>query len=239
MPQPLSTTPETWPKFRSAALFGLLQILRVRWKLSPAHRLFLWLGSFAWPALGLYVFRNDPRAQFENGPIETFQVSVIALGALLLCASFWPRPVSFRTKFIVGGLAIIYMIFFLLEFDTRAMDAPILRRLTNGWVRNTWVTLLVVAYTTTLLRHANQLWAVFIEWIWSLPALYFILAGFFWVFAEIIDKLKPVRDPDMAILVEEIIEMDAAVWMLAAAIATRLLVKKFDANAKSPLQTPL
>lgn len=126
------------------------------------------------------------------------------------------------------GLSLFCFVFLMLEFDTRAFDSPLLRRLTNGTPRNIWLGSLVALCAFAFWRHRTSIPSLFQRWLRDRAGLLMLISGAFWIAGGVFEHGKFFADPDTTLILEEVFEVNAALFMAWSALAT---VKFFGARA--------
>jgi hypothetical protein len=192
-----------------------------RWAASWPSRITWVILLFLWAAIWTAAAAIFPDISREHGPMEAFQASTLAAGCLLLASisisKNYPRP----TRIVAAGLSLFFLTFFLLEFDTRYFNSPLLRRLTNGGVRNAWLGSLVLIYAIQVIRSFNTFLPALTDWLSHRTGMIFVASGFFWVAGFIVDKFNRFDDKTIALLLEELMETEAALLMGICAIITK------------------
>jgi hypothetical protein len=156
--------------------------------------------------------------------MENFQALTLAVGVVLGASMLAP---IFRTeaRLLGAGMALLFVGFLLLEFDTRLFDMPTLHRWTNGTLRNLWVGSLFLIYSIALARNFKTTWIAFNNWVRSTAGFLMILSGCFWIAGHLVDKAMRFwgHGEEAGLLAEELVECEAALFMGLAAVATRFI----------------
>ena len=153
--------------------------------------------------------------------MENFQAITLVLGALLAGSLAATKRLGTPVRILMAGLALFFFMFFILEFDTRHLDMPTLRRWTNGTLRNLWVGALMAAYGVLLARHFKSVWVVFLNWLEGLPGVLMVISGFFWVAGLVFEKLLHFESAGTDLFLEELMECEATLFMGFAVLLTR------------------
>ena len=190
------------------------------------------LFSAAWLWLGT----KRPGIFVEHGPMENFQAICITLGLLFLVWQMF--QVESAPRIIAAGVALLYATFLIVEFDTRELGWRAAAAVLNGPVRNTWLAILWVALAIWALRYRVFLVATLRQWVWSAAGLFLVAAGLFWVAGGIVDKLKLLGSGPRNLLGEELLETNAALLMLLAAIAAARWTDKPQTAPPTPQAYP-
>lgn len=164
--------------------------------------------------------RLDPRIFREHGPMENFQVGCLAVGIFFLLRAARRASSSPPRRLFLGGIILLYGTFLLLEFDVREFHIPWLTLLLNGTVRNVWVGSLWLFGLIAFLRRARSTWAEFVAWVRTSAGALLLIAGCFWASGWLVDHLKLFASVDGNLMLEELMEANAAPLMLISAILT-------------------
>jgi len=121
---------------------------------------------------------------------------------------------------IAFGLALLCFVFLMLEFDTRAFNIPMLRRITNGAVRNVWLGSVVALYAFSLWRHRREAPAQIQKWLASRAGLLMVISGGFWIAGAVFEHGKFFANAEATLVLEEVVEVNAALFMAWSAFAT-------------------
>lgn len=183
----------------------------------------LWLW-FSTKTSGLFV---------EHGPMENFQALCIAFGFVLFLWQLSAQPPPQRVLF--SGLALFYATFLVVEFDTRELGWGAAATALNGPVRNAWLAALWVLLCVWAFRHRRALFQIVRQWLGSPAGLLLMASGAFWLAGGIVDKLKLLGASSQNLLAEELLETNAALLMLLAAVTT---VRQFRKRAFNACTTP-
>jgi hypothetical protein len=188
-------------KPQTRATLGIAAVLAV------FSALWLWLST---SAAGATIF-------IEHGPMENFQTICIVVGFLFYVRQIPAARPTNRVLF--SALALFYLTFAVVEFDTRELGWPTAALVLNGRVRNAWLATLWLLMGLWALRHRRALVQTGWQWLWSPSGMLLSGAGVFWVIAGIVDKLKLFSPAARNLLAEELLESNAALLMLLAAVA--------------------
>jgi hypothetical protein len=203
-------------KTRTRAIPGAIIVLAV------FSVLWFWLST---TSAGANIF-------VEHGPMENFQAICIALGFFIFLGQI--RSTRPPQRLLVCALATFYLTFVVVEFDTRELGWRTAALILNGPVRNVWLVGLWILLCLWALRHRRPLLQTGWQWLWSPSGWLLMGAGVFWLVAGAVDKLKLFSPPSRNLLVEELLESNAALLMLVAAVAT---VRWSIQPAPSPMTT--
>jgi hypothetical protein len=170
--------------------------------------------------------RLNPQAHLEHGPLENFQAIMLTVSALLL-GGVAPGLKGAQRVF-AFGLALFCFVFLLLEFDTRQFGNSLLRTATNGAVRNVWVGVLVALYAATFWPKRDQMLTQIGRWLRDRAGLLMLIAGGFWVTGALFEHGSFFSDRDVTLMLEEVVEVNAALFMAWSALETTKLLKRAD-----------
>jgi hypothetical protein len=162
---------------------------------------------------------------------------MLTLAALLLAGAAF-RLKGARRVF-AFGVALFCFVFLLLEFDTRQFANPTLRRMTNGAVRNIWVGALVALYAVAFWARRRQMLVEIERWLRDRAGLLMLIAGGFWVTGAVFEHGKIFADADVTLALEEVVEVNAALFMAWSALETARLLKRAGDAKASTHATPL
>lgn len=195
-----------------------MKALAHRWPASGKARFAIATVALLGLGIATILCHHNPRAHEEHGWLENIQAVAISLAAITLAAGAvtLPRP---RRVFALG-IALFCFVFLMLEFDTRAFKIPALTRATNGTVRNAWLGGLVVLYSISFWRTRRHMPALLFRWLGSRAGLLMILSGAFWIAGAVFEHGKFFADPESTLILEEVIEVNAAIFMAWSAAAT-------------------
>ena len=169
-------------------------------------------------AIWVYGSVGNPEIAAESHLVENAQAVLLALGAIL----FFIKGVNsgethFRILF--WSLVLIYLSLFLLELEVGSFQRvyPIFALATPP-IRNyvliaTWLGMALV-----LLLNARDVFGAWRDWIIGLPGVLFILAGLFYGAARAAEQDLWSIALVSPVLLEEIMELNATVVMLFAAL---------------------
>lgn len=178
----------------------------------------------AFTGLWLWLSTDAPEIFVEHGAMENFQAICMTLGVLLF---LWQmRTGELPQRITSGGLALFYATFLILEFDTRELGWRAAATVLNGAIRNGWLGALWLLLGIWVFRHRHAVVPVARQWLWSRAGLLLVLAGCFWVAGGAVDKLKLLGSTSRNLLGEELLETNAALLMLLAALAAVRSSKK-------------
>jgi hypothetical protein len=189
-------------KTRARAILGTTAVLAI------FSALWLWLST---TTAGANIF-------VEHGPMENFQAICIALGFLIYLRQIPSSPPAQRL--LICALALFYLTFVVVEFDTRELGWRTAALVLNGAVRNAWLAALWILLCLWGLRRRRTLVPTGWRWFWSPSGWLLMASGVFWIVAGSVDKLKVFSPPARNLLVEELLETNAALLMLVAAVTT-------------------
>ena len=208
-----------------------------RWPVSRGQSWGIILTSVVGLIAAVVYCRHNPQAHVEHGPLENFQAIMLMLPALLLMlTAFWLKGAQ---RVFAFGIALFCSVFLLLEFDTRQFGNAILRKVTNGAVRNIWVGALVALYAATFWPRRNEMLAEIQRWLRDRAGLLMLIAGGFWVAGAVFEHGKFFADRDVTLVLEEVVEVNAALFMAWSALeTTKLLRRAGDAKASTPATPP-
>jgi hypothetical protein len=177
------------------------------------------VGLVVFSALWLWLSTTPAGANIfvEHGPMENFQAICIGLGFLLYLGQI--RSSQPPHRLLVAALAVFYLTFVVVEFDTRELGWRTAAVVLNGPVRNIWLVALWAAICVWALRHRRIVLPTGWRWLGSPSGLLLMGSGVFWIVAGAVDKLKLFSPPARNLLVEELLETNAALLMVVAAIA--------------------
>lgn len=176
---------------------------------------FVLIVSFLW----LWASVRHPSIFAENGPMENFQAGCLAVGIILLACAM-SRTTAAAPRLLIAGIALLYFTFLVIEFDTREFDWPTVNRFLHGPVRNgTLVTLWTLAFAC-FCRKRQCVFDCFRLWLWTPGGIRLVVAGGFWVAAWLTDKVHLFPTKGQNLLAEELIEINASLFMLWSAWAT-------------------
>ena len=187
-------------------------------------------------AAAVFVCHHNPKAHIEHGPLENFQAITLAIAALALAVA--ATKCSGASRIFALGLSLFCFVFLMLEFDTRAFNNTLLRRLTNGTPRNIWLGTLVAIYAFAFWRHRMELLPLFGRWLSDRAGLLMLLSGGFWIAGAIFEHGRFFSAPETTLILEEVVEVDAALFMVWSAFATIKLLTAPDAAASKPAALP-
>ncbi|MFN7141731.1 MAG: hypothetical protein ACK4UN_20610 [Limisphaerales bacterium] len=175
------------------------------------------------PLAWLSLWRTDPVIYREHGPMEMFQVAALVVGLFL---SYINTKISPRIgdKVVYLGLGLLFLTFILLEFDTRSFNSPLLIRLTNGKIRNLWLGFLWGGVAILAIWRLRNVLEAGWKWLRSRPGTFMMISGVFWVAGWAVDKWKP-SNAGVALMTEELLEVNAAYFMLISAALSFLQVR--------------
>jgi hypothetical protein len=176
---------------------------------------FVLIASFLW----LWASVRHPSIFSENGPMENFQVACLAIGIIVLAWAM-SRTTDLVPRLFIAGIALLYFTFLVIEFDTREFDWPTVNRFLHGPVRNgTLVALWTLAFAG-FWRKRHCVFDCFRLWLWTPGGIRLVIAGVFWMMAWLADKLHLFPMKEQNLLAEELIEINASLFMLWSACAT-------------------
>jgi hypothetical protein len=161
----------------------------------------------------------------EHGPMEITQAALLGVGLLLLGRSAWvagPGP----QRVLHCGLMLLYGTFLLLEVDTRDFGIKQLDVFFNGIVRNLWLGGLWVWLGVAALRCFWPLWRTFRQWLPGCAGLLLCASGALWITSRVVEQLH--LFPEAGFFPEELVETNAALLMLAAALAGPLRSRRVN-----------
>jgi hypothetical protein len=167
---------------------------------------------------------KNPRIFVEHGPMENFQAICITLGLLIFLWQMY--AVAAPGRIVFAGLALFYGTFVVVEFDTRELGWRAAAVLLNGPIRDAWLAALWILLGIWAFRYRRDLIPIGRAWLSSATGLFLGAAGLFWIAAGIVDKLKLLGSPSRNLLGEELLETNAALLMLLAAVAARFVNKR-------------
>ena len=195
-----------------------LKAFRYHWPISAQTRFFIAFTTRVGIVAALLVSGQNPTAHIEHGPLENFQAVALSLSAIVMAVA-GIRLGDVRRVF-AFGLALFCFIFFMLEFDTRALDMPTLRRFTNGMIRNVWLGGLAAAYGFALWRRRREMPLQIQRWLGDRAGLLMLLSGGFWIAGAVFEHGRFFSDPDITLMLEEVMEVNAALFMAWSAFAS-------------------
>ncbi len=165
-----------------------------------------------------------PGVAREHGPLESLQALGLLLAALAFLGAGAPRRP--RSLGALGwSLALFCLTFFLLEFDTRPFGVEPLTRLTNGPVRDAWLAGLWLAMAGVVLTRRRAVWATFRGWLATPSGGAMVAAGAFWFLSQALET-GPLQDVLGPHFLEEMVEVNAVLLMLAAGVLARRCARR-------------
>lgn len=161
--------------------------------------------------------------------MENFQVACVLLGLAFLAWRAY-RAEAAAQRVLCVGLALLYATLIVLEVDLRHLDAPLLRKVWNGPIRNAGLVVAWLGGAWLFWRHAGVTWRYFRVWIWTGAGISQACAGLLWVCSGIIDKLHLFGT--RRLFAEELLEVNAGLLMLLSAYLT------FRSTGRNGLERP-
>jgi hypothetical protein len=149
--------------------------------------------------------------------MENLQAACVFAGMLLLAKRIWTARDSAQ-RVLFCGLTLLYLTLLIRELDLREFDLPLLNTFLRGRGRNIWLGLCWLGALVLFLRQARPVWKVFVGWLSQPGGALLLLAGGGWILGGLVDQLKPFASKAQNLLIEELIESNAAITMLACAI---------------------
>jgi hypothetical protein len=195
-----------------------VKALRYHWPMPATTRLLVSIIAFTAFAAAAFICHHNPKAHLEHGPLENFQAVALALGAIVLAIGS-ARCLAGARVFVLG-VSLFCFIFLMLEFDTRAFNVPLLRKMTNGTPRNLWLGTLVALYAYAFWRKRTEMPGLFQRWVQHRAGLLMLLSGGFWIAGAVFEHGDFFSDTNVTLILEEVLEVDAALFMTWSAIAT-------------------
>lgn len=183
-----------------------------------ATRFAVTIIAFAAFAAAVFICHHNPQAHLEHGPLENFQAVALVIAAIILAVG--SLRCSAGARVFVLGVSLFCFVFLMLEFDTRAFNAPLLRRLTNGTPRNIWLGTLTALYAYAFWRKRFEMPALFQRWLRDRAGLLMLLSGGFWIAGAVFEHGNFFTDTNVTLILEEVLEVDAALFMTWSAFAT-------------------
>jgi hypothetical protein len=186
----------------------------VFWKLAGIFALLIVGDAAIWA----YGSVGNPEIAAESHFVENAQAALLALGAIL----FFIKGVNsgethFRILF--WSLVVIYLTLFLLELEVGGLQRvyPIFALATPP-IRNYMLIAAWLGMALVLLLNAKDVFGALRDWIIGLPGVLFILAGLFYGAARAAEQDLWSIALVSPVLLEEIMELNATVLMLFAAL---------------------
>jgi hypothetical protein len=213
-----------------------IKALRYRWPLSLKTRLLITAVAIVIFTVAWFICQRDHKAHLEHGALENIQAAALVSAAIILALA--AAKTSGSRRVFVLGLSLFCFVFLMLEFDTRAFNSPLLRRLTNGTPRNLWLGTVVALYAFAFWRRRFEMPPLFVRWLSDRAGLLMLIAGGFWIAGAIFEHGPIFSDPETKLILEEVIEVDAALFMAWSALATVKLFSARDAAASKPAALP-
>jgi hypothetical protein len=164
----------------------------------------------------LFLWSRYPRLYRENGPMENFQAGCLFVGMVFLLKGSWSATNPPR-RILLLGIMLLYLTMLVREIDLRGSSLSWLHYWLHGGVRNIWLGSCWAVALILFLRNARPVWNEFRGWLREPAAGWLLLAGVGWILAAGIDKLKPFASSGGNLMAEELLEVNAAVAMLASA----------------------
>lgn len=202
---------------RNTEIVGIIKRARNhRWPRSGVYRLFPIVSVF-FPMVWLWLWLEDSTIFREHGPMENAQVVLVAMG---LVAVLWRMSGAGSTveRWMLAAMGLLYLTFVLLECDTRGLDWELLRRLTNGVWRNLWLGGLWIFCSWKLFAQRVEVFSTGTQWLRGKPGFFLIASGCFWVEGWIFDKSHLFQIGGSGLMLEEMMEGNASLFMFIAAI---------------------
>jgi hypothetical protein len=100
------------------------------------------------------------------------------------------------------------------EFDTRRWNNAVLNFFFRGASRNLILIAAVLLALVMFARMPGRVWTLFVRWLETRSGVLMCLAGVFWVLGGATDKSKPFNSDSANLLVEEAMEVNAALLMI-------------------------
>lgn len=167
--------------------------------------------------LWLWAAAVHPGIYVENGPMENFQVGCLGVGGVLFLWRAWLAKAGVE-RVVFAALALFYLTFLIREFDTRKFDVPMVTSVLSGTVRNVWLGALWVVAGYFIYRSRATVFGWGWRWLGTPAGRLFLAAGVFWVLGAAVDKLELFGSKPRDMLVEELLEVNAALLMAIVAV---------------------
>ncbi|HUS35696.1 MAG TPA: hypothetical protein VM680_10125 [Verrucomicrobiae bacterium] len=213
-----------------------VKALRYHWPMRATTRLLVATIAFAAFAAAAFICHHNPKAHLEHGPLENVQAIALALGAIFLAAG--STTCSGAARVFVLGVSLFCFIFLMLEFDTRAFNVPLLRKMTNGTPRNLWLGTLATLYAYAFWGKRTEMPTLFQRWLQDRAGLLMLLSGGFWIAGAVFEHGNFFTDTNVTLILEEVLEVDAALFMAWSAFATVKLFSGAGAAASKRAALP-
>jgi hypothetical protein len=171
------------------------------------------VSSAAWVSL----VKSFPGIAREHGPMENLQTACLLIGVILfMVAARIVRDPAGRLTLI--GVSLFYFTLLLLEFDVRPFRIAALTLLLNGAIRNAIMLTLWLLLLAALFKQRAKVLPVIRSWLASSSGVLLMVSGVFWAAGRLAEELHLFALNRHNIFAEELMENQAAIIMLFAAI---------------------
>ncbi|MGR8949679.1 MAG: hypothetical protein ACU84Q_16680 [Gammaproteobacteria bacterium] len=161
---------------------------------------------------------NGIRISHEHGPMENTQAGFLCAGFLLL-GGLAIRLKTRGHRILFATLALFYASFFLREVEVEDLNIPrVLILLGSGPGKKYLLVTCWLVAAGFFLCYPKETWSAFKKWLKTFAGLTIILGGVFYLLGMPFDKKAFDIQYDLNVLLEEMLESVAALWMLIAAI---------------------
>lgn len=187
------------------------------------NSILVWTGIAAiyasmWSMLAL----NRVQISHEHGPMENAQAWCLLVGCILFGIQAL-RESSRDYRILFCALSLFYLSFVLREVEVEDLNIPdLLILLGSGDGKKYFLISCWIISLGFFLVHAKPTWRAFMAWLRTSAGLTISLGGVFYLLGMPFDKKAFDISYDLNVLLEEILESVATLWMLISAVLSIL-----------------
>lgn len=209
---------------------------RVSWPFSKGQTVALVAVVLASTGCWALLYRFNKEIFRENGPMENFQAALMVLAAFIfMVTAFGQRDRGKQVLYC--GLLLLSVTFFIMEVDVRRSGNVAVIFWLRGFVRDLWLSAVWGLAAILFLMERRATWSAFLGWLFTRAGVLMMLSGGFWVLAGCVDKLAGAILGPFKLMVEETVEVNAALFLFASAFLSYRILEKEQGTRANQVET--